>query len=110
MKRIIILFFVFSVLSPVAIAQKKDKSTFVEYEAGFYVNSILKDVSAIKKKMNPAKKDKFFMMDQSGLELPNKVNLYKREWSTPVISQGNAGSCWAYSTISLISSWEKNPP
>jgi len=104
MKRIIILFFVFSVLSPVAIAQKKDKSTFVEYEAGFYVNSILKDVSAIKKKMNPAKKDKFFMMDQSGLELPNKVNLYKREWSTPVISQGNAGSCWAYSTISFYES------
>ncbi|MCD6179140.1 MAG: hypothetical protein J7K39_04495 [Bacteroidales bacterium] len=104
MKRIIILFFVFSVLSPVAIAQKKDKSTFVEYEAGFYVNSILKDVSAIKKKMNPTKKDKFFMMDQSGLELPNKVNLYKREWSTPVISQGNAGSCWAYSTISFYES------
>ncbi len=104
MKKSILLFFIFSVIAPLAIAQKKDKSTFVEYEPGFYVNSILKDVTAVKKEQNPVEKEKYFMMDQSNLDLPNKVNLYKREWAEPVISQGNAGTCWAYSTISFYES------
>jgi len=30
--------------------------------------------------------------------------LYERIWSQNVISQGNAGSCWAYSTISFLES------
>jgi len=85
-------------------AQKKDKSVFEEYKAGFYQNFILKDASVVEENLNPEKKEKKFMMDHSGLDLPNKVDLYKREWANPVISQGNAGSCWAYSTISFYES------
>ncbi len=95
------------VLSAIAIsafAQKKDKAVFEEYKAGFYQNFILKDASVVEEKLHPEKKEKKFMMDHSGLDLPNKVSLYKREWANPVISQGNAGSCWAYSTISMYES------
>ena len=103
MKKSILFLFV-SVIAISAFAQKKDKAVFEEYKAGFYQNFILKDVSAVEEKLNPEKKEKKFMMDHSGLDLPNKVDLYKREWANPVISQGNAGSCWAYSTISMYES------
>jgi len=103
MKKFIILLFV-SVVAMSVFAQKKDKAVFEEYKAGFYQNFILKDVSAVEENMNPEKKEKKFMMDHSGLDLPNKVGLYKREWANPVISQGNAGSCWAYSTVSMYES------
>lgn len=86
------------------IAQNKDKAIFEEYKAGFYQNFILKDVSEVEEKLNPEEKEKKFMMDHSGLDLPNNVSLYTREWANPVISQGNAGSCWAYSTISMYES------
>lgn len=85
-------------------AQKKDKAIFEEYKAGFYQNFILKDVSQVEEKLNPEVKEKKFMMDQSGLDLPNKVSLYKREWANPSISQGNTNTCWSYSTISFYES------
>ncbi|MEA2041223.1 MAG: C1 family peptidase [Bacteroidota bacterium] len=85
-------------------AQNTDKSEFKEYEPGYYQNSILKDVRKVNTKLKKEEKYKHFQMDQSSYELPNKVNLYKREWANPVISQGNAGTCWAYSTISFLES------
>ena len=77
MKKIVLFLFV-SVVAISAIAQKKDKAVFEEYKAGFYQNLILKDVSAVEENLNPEKKEKKFMMDHSGLDLPNKVDLYKR--------------------------------
>ena len=103
MKKVLMLFVV-SVFVINAFGQKRDKTVFVEYEPGFYQNFILKDVSDVKEKIQAVEKDVKFMMDHSGLDLPNKVNLYKSEWANPVISQGNAGSCWAYSTISMYES------
>ncbi len=104
MKRILILFFIAAFAISVSAQEKKDRAVFEEYEAGFYQNFIMKDVSKVKKEMNPQKKEKKFMMDHSGLDLPNKVDLYKKIWANPVISQGNAGTCWAYSTISFFES------
>ncbi len=101
-KLYVIIFALFFVLN--AFAQNTDKAVFVEYEPGFYQNFILKDVSKVEENLNPVEKDKKFMMDHSGLYLPNKVDLYKREWATPVISQGNAGTCWSFSTISFYES------
>ncbi|OQY05419.1 MAG: peptidase C1 [Bacteroidetes bacterium 4572_117] len=85
-------------------AQKKDKSMFRDYAPGFYQNFILKDVSNVKAKIEKKDAYRHFQMDQSKLDLPNKVDLYKRVWAQGVISQGNAGSCWAYSTISFLES------
>jgi len=38
------------------------------------------------------------------MDLPIKVDLYEQIWHTPTISQGKAGTCWCFSTISLIES------
>ncbi len=103
MKKIILVLTVMF-FSASLMGQKKDKAIFVEYEPGFYQNFILKDVTAVEKRLQPVEKDLKFMMDQSGMDLPNNVDLYKREWANSVISQGNAGSCWAYSTISMYES------
>ena len=94
----------FLLIGFVLLAQKKDKSMFKDYEAGFYQNFILKDVSNVKKEMKKEDAYKHFQMDQNNLDLPNKVDLYNRVWANDVISQGNAGTCWAYSTISFVES------
>ena len=83
---------------------KSDNAVFKEYEAGYYQNSILKDVRFVNQNLDKKEKDKRFQMDQSGYNIPNKVSGYKKEWANPVISQGNAGTCWAYSTISFLES------
>ena len=85
-------------------SQNKDKAVFEEFKTGFYQNFILKDISMVEEKLNPVENDKKFMMDQSGLNLPNKVDLYKRLWANPAISQGNTGTCWSFSTISFYES------
>src|SRR6056297_1428083 len=91
-------------LANLSFAQRKDESKFKEYEPGFYRETILKDIKAVKKKMEEKQTHKRFVMDQSELDIPNKIKYYEREWANPVISQGNAGTCWCYSTTSFIES------
>ena len=81
-----------------------DKSLFKEYKPGYYQNSILKDVRNFKDTKKEKETDKLFFMDQTGYELPNKNDLYKQYWHKPTISQGNAGTCWSFSTISFYES------
>ena len=71
---------------------------------GFYTESILKDVTEVEEKL--AEKEPFlrFVMDQSGLDLPNNPSFYKTVWSNPTESQGNAGTCWSFSTTSFYES------
>jgi bleomycin hydrolase len=104
-KSIIILSAVFfSVI--IAFGQKpsKDKGYFQEYEPGYYQNFILKDVRHFESTQKTKKKDKRFQMDQSGMDLPNKVDLYTSQWYNPPISQGNTGTCWCFSTTSMFES------
>jgi len=103
MKNILMLI-VLSFFALTTFSQNKDKAVFEESKAGFYQNFILKDVSRVKENLKPEETEKRFMMDHSGMDLPNKVSLYKSEWTNPVISQGNAGTCWAFSTISFYES------
>jgi len=86
--------------------QKKDASSFKEYEAGYYQNSILKDIRNVDATLEKKAVDKRFFMDQSSYDLPNKISLYKNniEWANPSISQGNGGSCWCFSTTSFYES------
>ena len=94
------------IISSFGFSQSKDKSKFNEYEPGYYQNFILKDVRAVKAKTTEHKKDKRFAMDQSGMELPNKITDYKEHtfWHQPTTSQGNTGSCWCFSTTSFYES------
>ena len=109
MKKLISLGLIISMMfsvSTFAQRPKKDKGFFKEYEPGYYQNHILKDVRAVKKSKTKKKVDKRFMMDHSMLNLPNKISFYKEHtvWHQPTISQGNAGTCWAFSTISFFES------
>ena len=45
-----------------------------------------------------------FVMDQSEMDLPNDPSLYQTVWSNPTESQGNAGTCWSFSTTSFYES------
>ncbi len=91
-------------ISSVFAQTKTDKAVFKEYEPGYYQKSILKDVRHINATLEKKELEKHFQMDQSGYDVPNKVSDYKKTWANPVISQGNAGSCWAYSTVSFLES------
>jgi bleomycin hydrolase len=87
-----------------AFAQQNDKAVFKEYQPGFYQNSILKDVRHIDKELDKKPVKKRLQMDQSSYKTPNKVADYTKFWANPVISQGNTGTCWAFSTISFLES------
>jgi bleomycin hydrolase len=71
---------------------------------GFYIESILKDVTAVEEKLAEKEPYKRFVMDQSGMDLPNNMSLYKTAWSNATQSQGNAGTCWSFSTTSFYES------
>ncbi|NPA37916.1 MAG: peptidase C1 [Chlorobi bacterium] len=108
MKKFITFVWGFVFLSVLVTAQDrpKDKAVFKEYKPGFYQNFILKDVKAVQAKEHQQKNEKFFQMDQSGLDLPNKLSYYKEHtyWHNPPISQGNTGTCWCFSTTSFYES------
>ena len=87
---------------PVA-AQNKDKAIFTVPKPGFYQNSILKDDQEVKEKLTPLKENRELVVDQSGYQLPNKVELYKNsQWHNPPVSQGNTNTCWCFSTTSFL--------
>lgn len=82
----------------------QDQGCFQEYKRGYYHNTILKDVRHVEEQQKQEKTHKRFKMDMSGMELPNKKSLYKSYWHQPSVSQGNAGTCWCFSTISFLES------
>ncbi|QGY45111.1 peptidase C1 [Maribellus comscasis] len=81
--------------------EDKGKLEVVEQGKGFYYESILKDVNAVEDKLEEKEPYKRFVMDQSGLDLPNDKSLYQTVWCQPTISQGNGGTCWCFSTSSF---------
>jgi len=88
-----------------AFPQEKIKSNFASYKPGFYENSILKDARFVDEQKAPVEMNKRFQVDMSGLDLPNKLNLYNNQaWHTPPVSQGNTGTCWCFSTTSFYES------
>ena len=89
-------------ISTSAIAQ--DKATFKEYKAGYYQNTILKGISLDEKKEEAPKVRKRFKMDLTGKNYPTNPDEYNQAWHTKVISQGNTGTCWCFSTTSFYES------
>ncbi len=82
----------------------KGKIEEVEGGKGFYYESILKDVRDVDEKLEENEPYKRFVMDQSGMDLPNDASLYTTTWCQPTISQGNGGTCWCFSTSSFYES------
>jgi bleomycin hydrolase len=89
-----------------AFAQNTDKAKMIEMPRGigFYYQTILKDVQHVEDSVKQQAPAYRLIMDQTGYKLPNKVNLYKRVWANDVISQGNTGTCWDFSTLSFYES------
>ena len=104
MKKIVLLVITFFVLNNIQAQDKKDKAIFKASQPGFYQNVIMKDVSNVEEATKPSKQVMRFKADLTGEDLPNKLSLYKTYWHNTPISQGNAGTCWAFSTISYFES------
>jgi bleomycin hydrolase len=106
MKRTLLLSFcIFAfVLSSSAQNKSKGKIEIQEKGKGYYYETILKDVSAVDEELKKKEPYKRFVMDQSQLKMPNKIEDYKFEWAQPTESQGNAGTCWSFSTTSFYES------
>jgi bleomycin hydrolase len=82
----------------------KGKVEVYEKGEGYYYESILKDVNAINEKLEEKEPFVRFKMDQSDLDLPNDPGLYETAWCNQTESQGNAGTCWSFSTTSFYES------
>lgn len=106
MKRIFITAGVLALMVVSSQAQNKSKGKVVieDKEKGFYYESILKDVKDVEEKLEEKEPFVRFEMDQSGIDLPNNPSLYQTVWSNPTQSQGNAGTCWSFSTTSFYES------
>jgi bleomycin hydrolase len=75
-----------------------------EGKPGYFQNTIMKDIRAVDEIAEPAKTEKRFQADLSGMTFPNKVSLYQQEWHFPPVSQGNTNTCWCFSTTSFFES------
>lgn len=106
MKRIIATTGLIAICAFAIQAQNVSKGKVITEEKGkgFYYESILKDVSAVEEKLAEKEPYKRFVMDQSGMDLPNNPSLYQSVWSNATESQGNAGTCWSFSTTSFYES------
>ncbi len=89
---------------PFVMQGQNDKAIFKSYEPGFYQNFILRDVQLVNETMTKQAPEKRFQMDQSGMDFPNDRALYAEIWAQPTLSQGNAGTCWAYGGTSFFES------
>jgi len=106
MNKILLTVGLFSVVTLNCLAQNVSKGKIITEDKGkgFYIESILKDVTAVEEKQAEKEPYKRFVMDQSGMDLPNNLALYKTVWSNSTQSQGNAGTCWSFSTTSFYES------
>jgi len=106
MKKIIWIVGVFVSMAIFSQAQNVSKGKVITEEKGkgFYYESIMKDVSAVEEKLSEKEPFVRFIMDQSGMDLPNNPSLYKAMWSNATISQGNTGTCWSFSTTAFYES------
>lgn len=78
----------------------KDNGVFRE-STNPMIDSIMKSL----KPVNTEQKKKLkFSVDFSKMILPQSEKDFEQSWHLPPISQGNTGTCWCYSTTSLIES------
>lgn len=104
MKKIILALAGIGIFTIAAAQQPKTPAKMTEGKPGYFQNTIMKDIRAVDEATEPAKTEKRFQADLSGMEFPNKKNLYQVEWHLPPVSQGNTNTCWCFSTVSFFES------
>jgi len=81
----------------------KGKTVVIKENKGYFYETIMKEINAVDDSLAKVNEQPLvlFKMDQSGMDLPNDPSLYQAVWSQPVISQGQTGTCWSYSTTAF---------
>jgi bleomycin hydrolase len=103
---IALLFVVAGVAVSFAQPIKRDKGQFREKKPGFYENSVLKGIDEDAEKVAPPKPVKVFKIDPASYLAPKSKDEFTTHWRNEPISQGNAGTCWSFSTTSFFETEE----
>ena len=104
MKKFIFTVSVFLIAGASFAQQPKTPGVMKEGKPGYFQNTIMKDIRAVDEGTEPAKKEKRFQADLTGMSFPTKAGLYQKEWHLPPVSQGNTNTCWCFSTTSFFES------
>lgn len=86
--------------SNIAFAQQPEKAVFQKEPISFYQHTI---VNSLKGEFDSTQKAKL-KVDYGNRELPTNPLLYKTVWYNNLLSQGNTGTCWSFSTSSFMES------
>jgi len=89
------------IISTGASAQKKDKAVFQEKKDGYYQTDILTGIEKYESSKAENKKEVKFKLDVEGKNYPINPKEYTTIWKNDVLSQGNTGTCWCFSTTSF---------
>ncbi len=105
MKRLLSVFLV-TIFFISGFAQQPEKDVLIFKKPGFsyYWDVIMKNIKQYYEQQKAKAERQYPAVDLSGYDLPNNVKLYKQYWHNKPISQGNTGTCWAFSTISFLES------
>jgi len=104
MRRILLILIV-AISTIGAFAQNQDKGEFVKPKAGFYYKTIMRDILGDDNFSIPDFGNaKFFMMVFEQRIYPVRISEYHNSYHSLPISQGNSGTCWAYSATSFMES------
>lgn len=106
MKKYAVLLLLVFYAAVIVTAQNKELK-YKSYEPGFYHQFILKDVKKVNEELSKKPPEKHLVMDQSEMKLPDDPGNYTKIWAQPTLSQGNAGTCWAYGGTSFFESEHK---
>lgn len=83
------------------LAQKKDKAVFEEKKDGYYQTDILTGIEKYDSSKEKNRKNFLFKLNMEGKNYPTNPAEYKTIWKNEVLSQGNTGTCWCFSTTSF---------
>ena len=101
MKNYLILTLLAFLICPVLKAQNenRNKGEFIESKNEFFENM----TGEIEKFNEPVKEvKKAYKVNFAGMDLPKSLDEFKYFWHNPPVSQGQTGTCWAFSTTSYF--------
>jgi len=102
MKKVLISFVLLACISGLS-AQTEDKGEFRTYPAGFYHKVIMRDILGDDNySLSDYKPVPAFKMDFGERIYPVKISEYTLIPHSEPVSQGNSGTCWAYSATSFM--------
>ncbi|MCX6165767.1 MAG: hypothetical protein NTU73_13065 [Ignavibacteriae bacterium] len=81
--------------------ENRNKAIFIEPKSEFY-EEMTKEINRFN---TPEKEEnKAFKVDFTGMDLPKSMAEFKYFWHNRTVSQGQTGTCWAFSTTSYFES------